>query len=219
MPRSVQKVGVLLRSYLTVYDVDNNPVTGLVNGDFTKFLALDGVNDATVVTVAEIGNGRYVASFTPGSTGSWYLLVRQATYNKRGWDEEFDVTTNGVLSKTDVASAVWDSARAAYVGAGTFGEGVPVAPSGIGSTAMTAASLSRVADVVWRRTAANVEASADGDALAFRGAYGVMAKLVNRLEIVAAVLSIYRADDVTVLGTQNLSVDATADPIVGADTN
>jgi len=89
-----------------VFDTANAPVTGLVNGDFSKFLSVDGVNSAVVVTVSEIGNGRYQASFTPTSTGFWYLLITNATYNPRGWDEEFDVTTGGVLSTSDIANGI-----------------------------------------------------------------------------------------------------------------
>ena len=106
MARSTRKVSTLVRSEFTVYDSSNNPVTGLVNGDFTKRLAKDGANDATAVTVAEVANGRYEASFTPASTGFWYLLVSQATHNPRGWDEEFDVTTDGLPAVSDITSAI-----------------------------------------------------------------------------------------------------------------
>lgn len=95
MSRILRKVSVLVRTAFSVYDSSDVAVTGLVNGDFTKRLAKDGANDATVVTVTEIANGRYEASFTPASTGFWYLTVTQATHNPRGWDESFDVTTDG----------------------------------------------------------------------------------------------------------------------------
>lgn len=97
---------------LEVYDFDQNPVTGLVDADFTKFVTLNGANNVTVVTVTEIANGRYDASFTPGSNGFWSVLIRQdtgAAYNKRGWQEDFDVTTDGVLSLTDIVLAIFDS--------------------------------------------------------------------------------------------------------------
>lgn len=110
MSRSVQQAGALVRTAFTVYDSSNAPVTGLVNGDFTKLLAKNGVDDATVVTVSEIGGGRYQASFTPASTGSWYLLIRNATHNPRGWDEFFDVTTDGVLGYNTIASTLLDLA-------------------------------------------------------------------------------------------------------------
>lgn len=110
--RSVQKVSTVVRAYLEVYDASQLPVTSLVNTDFTKLLLKDGVNDATTITVAEVGNGRYEASFTPPTTGVWHLTIRNATYNKKGWHETFDVLTGGVLSTSDIADALLDRVSA-----------------------------------------------------------------------------------------------------------
>lgn len=103
-----------------VYDFAQDPVLGLTNGDFTKFVTFNGANSAVVVTVSEIGNGRYEATFTPTSTGMWQVLIRQATYNKRGWAEDFDVTTDGVYSLTEIVNAVFDSAAALIEAGFTF---------------------------------------------------------------------------------------------------
>ena len=95
MAISVQKVSTLVRTEFDVFDNANVPVLGLVNANFTKLLSLDGVNDLTVVTVTEVGNGRYEATFTPGSVGYWCLTIRNAVYNPRGWTDGFDVTISG----------------------------------------------------------------------------------------------------------------------------
>lgn len=113
--RSVHKISTIARAYFEVYDTLNAPVTGLINADFTKLLALDGVDNATAVTVTEIGSGRYFASFTPGSTGSWHLLIRQATYNLRGWHETFDVTTDGILTIADIQTGLATAAAVAAI--------------------------------------------------------------------------------------------------------
>lgn len=84
--------------------------------------------------------------------------------------------------------------------------------------AIDAATANTIADHTWRRTWANIEASADGDAITFRSGLGMMAKLVNRIRSNAGTLTIYRDDDATPLGTQTLTTDAAADPIVEADT-
>ena len=110
--RTVQKVSVAAGAYFEVYDSSNVAITGLVNGDFTKLLAKDGANDGTTVTVAEIGSGRYYATFTPGSVGVWHLLIRNATYNTRGWQETFQVTAGGVLTTTDISGDLLDLAAA-----------------------------------------------------------------------------------------------------------
>ena len=104
--RSVQKRSALVRAYLTVYDAADAPVTGLVNGDFTKRLVFNGANSAVVVTVAEVDSvndpGVYMASFTPPTDGAWYLLVQNAANNPRGWEEEFDVTVDGVYTINEI---------------------------------------------------------------------------------------------------------------------
>lgn len=117
--RSVLKVSTTARVNFTVYDSSDAVVTGLVDGGFTKRLAKDGANDATTVTIAEIGNGRYTATFTPASTGNWYLLIFHATYNPRGWDETFDVTTDGVPTVAAIQSGLATSSALATVQADT----------------------------------------------------------------------------------------------------
>lgn len=102
MPRSVQKVGNLIETEFTVYDSLNAPVTGLTNSDFTKLLSINGTDSAIPVTVSEIGNGRYEAFFTPPVVGDWYLVIRNTTYNQRGWDESFDVTIDGQFSVEEI---------------------------------------------------------------------------------------------------------------------
>lgn len=106
MPRSIQKAGVLVRTELIVFDDSTSPptrVTGLVNADFVKRLTLNGVTALTVVTVTEIDAinrpGEYTVTWTPpappGGVGEWFLYIYQATYNPRGWQEDYDVTVTG----------------------------------------------------------------------------------------------------------------------------
>jgi hypothetical protein len=79
--------------------------------------------------------------------------------------------------------------------------------------------LNKIADFVLRRSFANARVSANGDAFTFRSLLGAIAKLVNRWNINAGVLSVYAEDDTTVVGTQNLTSDAAAEPITQIDTN
>lgn len=114
----MMKVSTTARVHFTVYDSSDAVVTGLGDGDFTKRLAKDGSNDTTTVTIAEIANGRYTATFTPGSTGVWYLLITHATYNLRGWEETFDVSTDGIPTVAAIQSGLplasdYSAARAA----------------------------------------------------------------------------------------------------------
>lgn len=84
--------------------------------------------------------------------------------------------------------------------------------------ALDAAAANTIADHVLRRSWATAAASADGDALAFRSLLGAVAKLVNRVGISGATLTVYEDDDLTALGTQALTSDAAAEPITGQNT-
>ena len=89
-------MGTVNQSLDTVFSVVNilgAPVTGLVDGDFTKTLkklasgALSA--SAETVTVAEIGSGDYYARFTPTSTGRFTLDISHATHTVYQRDREF----------------------------------------------------------------------------------------------------------------------------------
>lgn len=80
-----------IRGILVIYNYLHQPVTGLGEGEFTTTLTYEGVVSSIPVTISEVGNGRYLYSFTATSPGEWYLSIIHSTYNPRGWDEEFRV--------------------------------------------------------------------------------------------------------------------------------
>jgi hypothetical protein len=126
----------------------------------------------------------------------------------------------GIPTAASIADAVWDEARAGHVAAGSFGEGVIV--SSITAGAIAAASIasaagSKIADIVWRRTYANIRGSADGDTVAFRSPLGMLSKLVNKWSITTGTLTSTHEDDATSFGTQAVST-ASGNPITGLDT-
>lgn len=82
---------------------------------------------------------------------------------------------------------------------------------------MTAAAVNRIADVVLRRTTANVEASSYGDTVAGRSLYGAVARLAHKVAAVTGTMTVYKSDDSTSLTTATLTTDATADPVVTVD--
>lgn len=77
----------------------------------------------------------------------------------------------------------------------------------------------RVADHLLRRNFGAAAASPHGDAKGFRSLLGAVAKDVNRVELTGATLSIYEADDETVLGTQTVAANANPSQITGIDTD
>lgn len=95
--------GGTARFDIEVFDSADAVVTGLVTGNFTKRLTIDGVSDATTITVTEVANGRYTVTFTaPAVTAGNVKYVRcwllHATYAPRGWAEDFEVYNVNVLS-------------------------------------------------------------------------------------------------------------------------
>jgi len=112
MPNYRKDVAIV--DYITVYDSNDTAVTGLVDGNFTKYAAVDGVTDALTVTVTEIANGRYKVSFTPDAVGRWQVLVQHATYQPRGWEGIYDVVTATEIDflegdeTIDTAVTPWD---------------------------------------------------------------------------------------------------------------
>lgn len=86
-------------------------------------------------------------------------------------------------------------------------------------TTLSPTVLAQIADTIMRRQNANVEASADGDALDFQSLYGAIAKLTNGFENLAGLLKVYKADKTHVLGTQNAQGSPGAAPITGLSTN
>lgn len=69
-----------------VMDKHDNPVTGLVDGDFTKNLfdpdnnEVANISAGVQVTIIEVGNGLYRLSFTPNKLGNWGLIIYNTTY-------------------------------------------------------------------------------------------------------------------------------------------
>ena len=59
------------------------------------FLYVNGVGSFIPVTVTGISDGVYTATFTPTAVGAWQLVIRQALYAPRGYEETFDVTETG----------------------------------------------------------------------------------------------------------------------------
>lgn len=70
-------VGELVQIQFPAFDIDGiTPMTGLVDGDFSKLLLVDNTVSAVVMTVSEVGaTGRYVMAFTPDADGLWYAEV------------------------------------------------------------------------------------------------------------------------------------------------
>lgn len=150
-----------------------------------------------------------------------------------------NVTPFTPLSPQSLAAAVWEALSADYNTAGTMGNKLNSAASAgdpwstalpggygageagyiLGNRVLTEDDINKIADVVLRRSTANVETSSDGDAISLKSLYGMVAQGVHNTQVSGASLTVTKSDDTTVLGTRTVTTDSTAEPIVGIDSD
>lgn len=144
-----------------------------------------------------------------------------------------------IPSAAAIADQVWDEAIAAHLGVGSTGEALNAA-GGAGDPWITALPGAYGAGTAGKIVGDNLNApvadvptaienadallsrpisSIEGGVHPFRSLYGLIAKLVNKTSIAGNTLTITETDDVTSLATQTLTRDASAEPVVGVDTN
>lgn len=95
------KIGEIVKEDFTVVDSGNNLVTGLLNANFTKRLYNPSgteVSGSITVTITELGEGDYRATFTPNVIGTWYIIIIHTTYFPWGKADSVDVKNNDIDS-------------------------------------------------------------------------------------------------------------------------
>jgi hypothetical protein len=164
---------------------------------------------------AALGTGNYVAADTTlieggdatdaldaaAEVGADASLASFAPATKAEMD-----TAHGLLAteaKQDIIDAIVDAI---------------VLDTGTDGVVLSAAQMNKIADHIIRRSFVNACDSANGDAKSFRSLLGAMAKLVNKLSLAGGTLTITEEDDATPLGTQAVTTDAAAEPIIAMDT-
>lgn len=130
-----------------------------------------------------------------------------------------NLPTDVAAVKTDTAAILADTGTDGVVLANNAITAAKIATDAIGAAEVSAAAANKIADHKIRRSFENACDSSDGDTKSFRSELGAMAKLVNKVAISGGVLTAYEDDDATALGSQTITTDTNADPIVGADTD
>lgn len=157
-----------------------------------------GKQDLTVtVDIARItrSDGTQATSVTGGSA------TQIASPNKRGW---YLYVLTGADNQTYDYACTFITADATV-----DQQEIPA----IRTMAIVDETANKIADHVRRRTQANVEASADGDALSVGSHYGQIQEAQNA-SVSGATLTIKKTDG-TALGTKTLTTDGSALPVVG----
>lgn len=92
------------------------------------------------------------------------------------------------------------------------GAAMDLVTDALDAAALATSAVNEFADGLLARPISNVESAA------FRTLYGAIAKLVNRVAVVGATLTVYETDDTTAVATQTVTSDAAADPITELNT-
>jgi len=87
-----------------------------------------------------------------------------------------------------------------------------IATGAVDADALAADAGAKLADIILRRTAANIEASANGDALSVESVYGLIMAAFE--SAVSSTTWTIRQTGGSTLGTKTVAVDSAADPIV-----
>ena len=211
--------GATLRFDFRLFDSSDAAVTTAVSGDFVKYLTIDGVDDATAITVTHVANGRYTVTVTApsvaaGSKKYVSCFVSHATHAPRGFAEDFEVTNAD--TSTGVAQTGDSFARLGATGSGL----TSLAQASVATEArlarldenvsaaktLTAAERNAVADAALVRDLDQVEASAAIHSLA-----SALLKLVSRFDSQTG--KTYRTNGSTLHMTQVPVLDSNAIPV------
>lgn len=96
---------------------------------------------------------------------------------------------------------------------GTVSATIPT--GGITDTTIATAGANKIADHVWRRNSTNIEASSNGDTIAFQSPYGMVAQQTNNTNVSGSSLVVKYANGSTTFATRSLTSSAGASPITG----
>ena len=174
--------------------------------DLDTITGTDGVTLATAQALyapAKAGNQMDLVN-APNATA---IIAIQA-----GLGTTANQTTIAGYLDTEIAAIKAKTDQITFTDAGKIDATLQIAAD------IKAAAANRIADHVLRRGNANWEASADGDALAFRSLGGAVSKLTNKLYPSGSNLLTTKSDDVTTLGTQAMTTDSGALPVTALDT-
>lgn len=89
-----------------------------------------------------------------------------------------------------------------------------ISANGISNVEIAVSGANKIADHAIRRTMQNLEASNDGDTIDLDSLYGILARHF-KVTVVGNVMTVFKSDGVSVLGTVALTTDSAADPITG----
>jgi hypothetical protein len=176
-------------------------------GTATGYVILGG---ALVGKPVEVVSGSLVAASVSGAVGSVTGAVGSVTgavgsVTGAVGSVTGNVGGNVVGSVASVTGAVGSVAAGGITAAS-------IATGAVDADALAADAGAKLADIILRRTAANIEASANGDSLSVESVYGLIMAAFE--SAVSSTTWTIRQTGGSTLGTKTVAVDSAADPIV-----
>jgi len=113
--------GVPVQLQFPAYDVDGvTPVSGLLDGAFGRYIAVNGSVSGVASVVTEISLGRYYIQFTPNADGLWYVEVTTPEEDTYAFEVQVGPLPADIVE--DIADAVWSEPLPGIYPAGSAGE-------------------------------------------------------------------------------------------------
>lgn len=175
-------------------------LTAAITGKLEAAASLAGQGNLTAALGA-------LASAVAALTGSGTVASTSSATAFGNMSADIVVTGTG-LNTSNVAFYVWNALAASFNTPGTFG-----------AELLQENDITKIADILLRRSTSNIEASSEGDALALRSLYGMIAQAVHNTQVSGTSLSVTKSDDSTVLGTRTVTLDPAAQPITGLNSD
>ena len=188
-------------------DVNAEADTAISDAALATAAALATVDTNVDSILADTGtDGVVVASLAAGSITAAAIATDAIDADALAADAVAEINAT-------VDTAISDAALATAASLATVDTNVDaiLADTGTDGVVLSAATYAAIADVVLRRTAANIEASANGDTLDPESLYGLLQAAFNATRA-STVLTIRKTDNTT-LGTRTITTDAAADPV------
>lgn len=107
------KINVVMKDDFTVLDLNGQRKAGITLTEFTKGLYNPSgteVSGSIPVTITDLGNGNYRASYTPNVSGLWKLIVFHSTYFSQGKENShqiYDGDMDDVKFLRDIEGGRW----------------------------------------------------------------------------------------------------------------
>lgn len=199
------------------------------------FLLVDSTDHVTgktglTPTVTISKNGAAFASPAGAVTelgSGWYALAGNATDRATLGDLIIHATGTGADPVDDRYVIVAFNPFLATLGSGVVAASVTgavgsvtaavnvgtIAADAITDSEISTAAAQKIADVIFRRTMASIEASANGETLSVESLYGLIAAAFEA-SLASTTLTVRKSDGST-LGTKTLTTDAAAVPVTG----